>query len=216
MIHRVLQNIIWFVVWSIRLTQKFEFRGTEHRAKVKELNPKNAFVFAVWHEQVLSLLSAYAWTEPFMALASRSKDGDYAAFVCQKFGFHSVRGSSKKNNKDKGGKEAMWTYIQRMSAGQSGGITIDGPKGPRHTCKPGIVVIAKETQAPIIPVVAEADSFWEFKSWDRFKLPKPFATIRIACGAPIMVPADASPEQVTEYCQLIEQRLEELHLQHKF
>lgn len=216
MVHHLLQRLIWFVVWAIRLTHKFEFRGDEFRATVKELNPKNAFVFAVWHEQVLSLLSSLAWTYPYMALASRSKDGDYAAFVCQKFGFHSVRGSSKKKNKDKGGKEAMWTYIQRMNAGQSGGITIDGPKGPRHGCKPGIVVIAKETQAPIVPVVAEVDRYWEFRSWDRFKLAKPFATIRVAYGEPIMVPADATPEQVTEYCQLIETKLEELHLQHRF
>lgn len=216
MLHRVLQNIIWFLVWAIRLTQKFEIRGLEHREKVKSLNPKNAFVFAVWHEHVLSVLSAHAWTVPFLTLASRSKDGDYAAFVCKKFGFIPVRGSSRKKNKDKGGKEAIQEYIAKMGEGISGGITIDGPKGPRHGCKPGIVLIAKETQAPILPAIAEAKSVWEFNSWDRFKVPKPFATIVITYGEPIMVPKDATPEQVTEYCHLVEERLAALHNNFKF
>lgn len=216
MLHKILQNILWFIIWAIRLTQKFEFRGLENRVKAESLHPKNVFIFAVWHEHVLSVLSAHAWTIPCLTLASRSKDGDYAAFVCKKFGYTPVRGSSRKKNKDKGGKEAIQEYISKMGAGICGGITVDGPKGPRHGCKPGIVLIAKETQAPIIPAIAESRSVCEFNSWDRFKVPKPFATIVITYGEPIMVPPDATPEQVTEYCHLVEERLATLHNNFKF
>lgn len=162
------------------------------------MSPHGSFVFALFHEQAIGSMAAHAFSYPYLTLASRSKDGDYAAFIAQKMGFIPVRGSSRKRKVDKGGKEAMFEYIARLKEGKSGAITIDGPKGPRHKCKPGIVVMAQQTGAPILPVVAMASTHWEFNSWDRFKIPKPFCRLRIYYGEPITVPADTSKEQVDE------------------
>jgi len=104
----------------------------------------------------------------------------------------------------------MQEYIRRMNEGGRGGITIDGPRGPRQVCKVGIVLVAKETGAPIVPVVAQAQAVWEFNSWDRFKLPKPFTKIVMLYGEPFTVEKDASNEKVDEYCRLVEQRQKEL------
>lgn len=210
MIHIIVQHILWFIFYPLLKSYRFTVSGQEHRAYAETLHPKGAFVFSVWHEQVFMVLGAHAWTGPFMTLASRSKDGDYAAFICKKLGFVAVRGSSRKKKKDKGGKEAMQEYITRMNEGARGGITVDGPRGPRQVCKVGIVLIAQQTGAPIVPVVAVARPVWEFNSWDRFKLPKLFSKVAMEYGAPIMVEKDATPERIDEYCRLVETKMKEL------
>lgn len=210
MIHIIVQHILWFIFYPLLKSYRFTISGQEHRAHAETLHPKGAFVFSVWHEQVFMVLGAHAWTGPFMTLASRSKDGDYAAFICKKLGFVAVRGSSRKKNKDKGGKEAMQEYITRMNEGARGGITVDGPRGPRQVCKVGIVLIAQQTGAPIVPVVAVARPVWEFNSWDRFKLPKLFSKVAMEYGAPILVEKDATPERIDEYCRLVETKMKEL------
>lgn len=199
MIHKLLQRIVWLIVKCLVSTYKHEIINLEYREKARAMNPSRSFLFAVWHGQVLSAMSYHAWTEPYLILASRSKDGDFAAFVGQKMNYVPVRGSSKKKNKDKGGKEAMFEYIAKLKAGTSGGITIDGPKGPNQVAKVGVVVIAKQSGAAILPTVSLPKSYWEFNSWDRFKIPKPFSTLRIIYGEPIKVPFESTPEEVEDY-----------------
>ena len=163
---------------------------------------------AIWHEHVLGIMAAHAWSEPLLALASKSKDGDYAAFVAKKLGFTPVRGSSKKKGKDKGGKEAMQIYIEGLTRGLRGGLTVDGPKGPRRECKPGAVIIAKESGAPILPTASHFHSYWEFKkSWDKFKIPKPFSRIDIIYGEPICVHPSTTNEEVEKICIQIAENL---------
>lgn len=209
--HKILQHLIWYIVKSLIWTYRFEVQGKEHQDAARRVHPKGSFIFAVWHEQVVGVMAAHAWTEPYLALASRSKDGDYAAFVSQKMGFISVRGSSRKKQVDKGGKEAMQEYIQKMNQGICGGITVDGPKGPRQICKAGVVLIAKETGAPILPVVGLPTRYWEFNSWDRFKIPKPFSQIIIRYGAPIQVKAESDQVSVDKSCAEVTQALKNLH-----
>ncbi len=210
--HAILQRIIWFFVRTLLSTYRIEVLGTEFRDQAKLMSPTKSFIFAVWHEQVVSVMSGHANTEPYLALSSRSKDGDYAAFVSKKLGFTPVRGSSKKKNKDKGGKEAIQIYVTKMHAGFSGGITVDGPKGPRQVCKVGVALIAKETGAPILPVVGIASRYWEFNSWDRFKFPKPFAKIKLKYGEPILVSADADAIEIENICAHVSQVLKQLEL----
>lgn len=208
--HLILQHLIWFFIKSLVATYRITVKGVEYREEARALNPKGSFVFAVWHEQVVSVMSGHAWTEPYLALSSRSKDGDYAAFVSQKMGFVAVRGSSKKKNKDKGGKEALQEYITKLNQGISGGLTVDGPKGPRQKCKPGAVIMSQQTGAPILPVAGIADRYWQFNSWDKFKIPKPFSKITMIYGKPIQIEIDASPERVTEVCNQVTQALIDL------
>lgn len=199
MLHKILQYLIWTIIRALVSTYKFKVVNLENKEKARGMNPNRAFIFAVWHGQVLSAMSYHAWTEPFLILASRSKDGDYAAFVAKKMNFVPVRGSSKKKNKDKGGKEALIEFIEKLKLGTSAGLTVDGPKGPNQECKVGAILMSKESQAAILPTVCLPNSYWQFNSWDKFKIPKPFTTINVIYGDPLLIPADATPEQVEAY-----------------
>lgn len=210
-IHTLLQYLAWFLVKSLISTYRFEKEHMEHLEIAKNHHPQGALLLGCWHEQMIGFLAAHAWSFPYMAMASRSKDGDYAAFLARKMGFTPVRGSSRKKNKEKGGKAAIETYISNMQQGGRGGITVDGPKGPRHECKPGIVLIASETGAMIIPGAAIAEKKWVISSaWDKFQIPKPFTKIKLIYADPIAVEKDLSPEEVTRICRLVEQKLSEL------
>jgi lysophospholipid acyltransferase (LPLAT)-like uncharacterized protein len=43
----------------------------------------------------------------------------------------------------------------------------------------------------VLPFHLEASRYWTMASWDRTQIPKPFATVGMAMGAPILVEADA-------------------------
>ncbi|MES2526773.1 MAG: lysophospholipid acyltransferase family protein [Bdellovibrionota bacterium] len=210
MIHLFLQNLAWILVKALISTYKFEREDQEQLAKAVAHHPKGAVAIGCWHEQMIAFLSIHSGSFPYMAMASRSKDGEYAAFIARKMGFIPVRGSSRKRGKDKGGKEAIDIYISNMLEGGRGGITMDGPKGPRHTVKPGIVIIAQKTGAMILPGAAFAQKYWEFNSWDKFKLPKPFSRIKLRYAEPFAVPADITQTQIVEACRLIEARIKTL------
>ena len=56
--------------------------------------------------------------------------------------------------------------------------------------------MARNGDAPMIPIAYAADRAWTLKTWDRFLIPKPFARIAIAVGEPVTVPRNASMEEI--------------------
>jgi hypothetical protein len=207
MIHLILQNIVWLFVKGLTGTYRIELRGQEHFDSAMASGPYKNFIIALWHEQVVSIMKAHMRTLPYLVLASRSKDGDYAAFVASKMGFLPVRGSSAKRGKDKGGKAALVEFETKTKEGLCSAMTVDGPKGPRNKCKPGVPIIARSTGAPILPVASVANKYWEFNSWDKFQLPKPFSRIIVSYGSPIIVRPD---DEIDQVCLRVDNALNEL------
>ena len=140
-----------------------------------------------------------------IVIISKSKDAAPVAFVCKKLGHITARGSSRRNGVEKGGKEALEEMVEYLKQGFAGAITVDGPKGPAFKVKPGIISIAQKANTTIVPYVIELSSYWQFKSWDKFRLPKPFSKVLISYGAPI----DVSDKSIdfSEYQRLIEESL---------
>ena len=73
----------------------------------------------------------------------------------------------------------------------------DGPRGPREVLKPGVVALARLTGAPVVPRPSAASSEWRARSWDGFRMPKPFSRCVVRFGDPIRVPrnGDAAGEE---------------------
>jgi lysophospholipid acyltransferase (LPLAT)-like uncharacterized protein len=74
-------------------------------------------------------------------------------------------------------------------------FTPDGPRGPLYQVGQGVIFLAQKTGAPIVPIHMEYSSSWRMKSWDRFVVPRPFATLRAIFGAPIRIAPLSQPEQ---------------------
>jgi len=158
-------------------------------------------VLAFWHGRMLYFLHRYH-RQRFTMLVSQSKDGDFVSLVLQRFGVDVTRGSSSR-----GGTQALRILLRKIRGGYHVAVTPDGPRGPRYVVHPGVVAVAKQTGAAILPVTYSARWCKVLQSWDAFVLPLPFSRIMVIYGAPIYVPASASPTLLQAKCLEVENSL---------
>jgi lysophospholipid acyltransferase (LPLAT)-like uncharacterized protein len=158
-------------------------------------------IFVLWHGRLL----AGSWAQRgrgLVALVSQHTDGEYISRVVHRWGYSTVRGSSTR-----GGRAALRDLVRTVRGGSSVVLTPDGPRGPRERMKPGALMVAQMTGAPIIPVATGADRSWWVEGWDRFQIPKPFSRIRVEYGEPAYVPRSASEQELEGRSAEIERRL---------
>jgi len=141
--------------------------------------PHSGFVFAIWHgEQFITFYHHRG--QGVTIMSSLSKDGDIQTGILKLFGFLPVRGSSSRR-----AERALVEMIMNAKKGHSAAFAADGPKGPYHKVKPGIVFLAEKARLPIIPVCSAAKKVKIFeKAWDKYELPIPFSRAVIVYGNP--------------------------------
>jgi hypothetical protein len=64
-------------------------------------------------------------------------------------------------------------------------ITPDGPKGPRHQVKDGLVQLARLSGRPVVPMAFACSRGHRFQSWDRFLFPYPWGKGVYRFGDPL-------------------------------
>jgi lysophospholipid acyltransferase (LPLAT)-like uncharacterized protein len=145
-------------------------------------------IFTLWHGELLPLLWAHRG-QGIAVVISEHRDGEIIARIAERLGYTTVRGSTSR-----GGGRALIGLMRAIQAGHDGAVTPDGPRGPAHVFAPGAAIAAQRTGASLLMVRAAASRAWRLKSWDRFLIPKPFATVRVIYGA--IVPMDVgSPRE---------------------
>ena len=168
-----------------------------------------AYVPCYWHSQHL-VLSHYMrdWIRRgFKAcfIVSASVDGEVPARLAQSWGAEVIRGSAANT-----GSLVLRDAHQAMKRGVSIVTTSDGPLGPAFEFKSGTVLMSRIGGAPMIPIAYNANRAWVLDTWDRFMIPKPFATIAIAVGEPIGVPRNASMDDMERIREQMQTAIEDL------
>jgi len=133
----------------------------------------------LWHNRLFlsaEIVRRYRQGRPAYALVSASRDGAWLSAFFSLAGMRTVRGSSSRL-----GREAANALVGVLRAGLDVGITPDGPRGPCYDFKPGALIVARRTGAPLLLIGAEFESAWQLRSWDRFYLPKPFSRVNMRC-----------------------------------
>lgn len=208
MVYRFAARFFYLVLRVLKWTYRFDHHHPENLQKAQELSPNKSFIFSVWHQNAIAGILSQEGLFSMLIMVSKSKDGDLASYCVEKFGHRTVRGSSRRAGVEKGGKKALENITTSLKGSDVAAITVDGPKGPIHEPKIGILVAAKESQAAIVPAAPVANRYWTFNSWDKFRFPKPFSTIRIEYGEPFIIEKDATPEQVQEYREFLKHALD--------
>jgi hypothetical protein len=162
---------------------------------------KRPVVFTLWHGRLLPCTYHHRHQD-VVTLVSHHRDGEYITRLVQKWGYTAVRGSSSR-----GGLDALRELVRHLRGGRSLAITPDGPRGPREKLKPGPLLAAQLTGAPIIPVASGASRASYFGGWDRFLIPHPFARLQIAYGEPVYVPRRADEAELQAVADDVEGRL---------
>ncbi|MEX2215708.1 MAG: lysophospholipid acyltransferase family protein [Phycisphaeraceae bacterium] len=158
-------------------------------------------LFGLWHGTCLPIL--YYWRgKGTCVITSRSADGQILSRILNGFGYMTVAGSSSR-----GGIQALINTLDVVRGGVDASIALDGPRGPLHVAKPGIILLAKLTGRPIVVVTACAKRYRRFRSWDRFRLPGLFTKVTFTTTDPIYVPNDADHDMIEAKRAELEQSL---------
>ena len=140
-----------------------------------------------WHQhQLFCVRFLLTLRRPGLKLAvgiSPSVDGEIPSMLASWAGVRVLRGSSTYE-----GARALRDYYAALRDGNTLALTPDGPFGPRYGFKPGPVLLSQMSGRPMLPIAYAASHKWQFRTWDRFVLPWPFARIAVAVGAPRYVP----------------------------
>jgi hypothetical protein len=169
------------------------FRVLNRRVMEEHIDPGQAVLVATWHQMILPGV-VYFRDRGALIMVSRSRDGELMARVNLRMGFRNVRGSSSR-----GGAEALHAMIERLRDGAQAAMMVDGPRGPARDPKPGCVLAASRSGAPLIPLGCRARPAIYGRNWDRTMIPLPFATIVLCFGEPIRVPPDLAAEDLERY-----------------
>lgn len=195
------------------------FRVLEGMIEIRNVNyPKQEqkVIFAMWHSDQCSLHGIpFEKRKNVNILISKSGDGEVIARVVKRWGFSTVRGSKDKGTRKKGGVRATMEMIEKVNEGQNVAIMVDGPAGPLHEIKNGVIKVAKHTGGAIIPMVwySPNKTLVKFPTWDKFKIPLGFTKIINLYGEPIYVPENSTPEEDNAIKEKLKQALFDLEKQ---
>lgn len=177
-----------FRLWE--LTLKTREVGYEPVSAIKAQGGR--CIFACWHNELFACTTGRG-DKKLMTIVSRSRDGEYLDRVLNSFGIKTARGSSSR-----GGFRALVEAVHIMrDEDRDAIITVDGPRGPRHEVKDGVIYLAQKTGAYLVPVRALSSKAKIFeKAWDRFELPLPGATCTIVYGEPYKIGPDKLTKEI--------------------
>jgi lysophospholipid acyltransferase (LPLAT)-like uncharacterized protein len=168
---------VWLLALLVRVwcrTLRFEADAETVRLMSWSESPAAA---VVWHNRLFvsaAIFRRYRSRRRLYGLVSASRDGAWLAAFYRMINIHPVRGSSSNL-----GREAARALIEKLREGHDIGITPDGPRGPCYSVEPGVLVVTRRTNAPMILFGIEFGPAWRLKSWDRFYLPRPFSRIKL-------------------------------------
>lgn len=167
----LITNLFRLLRWTWRIEEEeWPQEALSYREKGKTLS------FAHWHGDEWALLGAFAG-RPMAVLVSESSDGSLMTRILKSLGFTVSRGSSSRNAVK--GLLSLIRSLKKQSV-ELVSLAVDGPRGPIHEPKAGIVAIGQMLGSGLIMVSAVCDRKWIFeKSWNKAILPKPFAKIVI-------------------------------------
>ncbi len=166
-------------------TYRVQFFQQENLIKAKSMHPNSSFIYALWHEHFFTAVASHPH-QGITPMISQSNDGEIITYIGRKLGFTPVRGSTSR-----GGAEARDELYNQAALGLKAAFTVDGPTGPRHKLKSGVVDLARNTSMPILPLAISADRCWILtRSWDHSMIPKPFAKVSVVYGEPLCIKED--------------------------
>lgn len=184
--------------WSITLN--YTQIGYEPILKLR--SQKVPMVFAIYHGEIFPLLYLHQ-NENVTIVVSKSRDGELIAQILKRFGYSLARGSSSRQ-----GLKALRDTARQMKYDRNDAVfTVDGPRGPRHKSKPGIIYLASRSRALIVPVRVNMRTRHVFKSWDKFSLPWLWSECRVVYGQPYQVPPRIKQNEIQNRAAELDEKL---------
>lgn len=191
------------IAWALGASMRLRTTGESDLASHRRLGP-GSLLFALWHGDFFPICH-YGRGHGISVVVSRSPDGEILDRVLRVYGYTTVRGSNTR-----GATRAVIDLARSVEGGHDAAVAVDGPKGPAFEVKSGIVLLAKLTGCPIVPLGAGFSRCKQFASWDEFRVPFPWARVVLTAGSPIQVPANTHGEEFKPIRRRLERTLLDL------
>lgn len=187
----LMSRVLAWYICVVYLTTRWRVEGREEAETL--IQAGEPFIAGFWHGRLM--LAPHGWREakPIHVMISLHRDGEWITRTVQHLGVEAIRGSASK-----GGSTAVRAAIRVLGQGGYVGITPDGPRGPRMRVQPGVILLAKITQVPILPATYAVSRRKIAGSWDRFLFALPFSRGIYVWGSPIRVRKDADDKAIEE------------------
>ncbi|MFC1627714.1 lysophospholipid acyltransferase family protein [Gemmatimonadota bacterium] len=195
---RVVALLARTVVRMIGLTLRIRILGSDDLKNARTVSSSGQVAFAIWHGHQFPPVY-HLRKKGTAVLTSLSRDGSLQTLFLGGLGYHCIRGSSSH-----GAVRGLIGLIRSMKEGRDALFGVDGPHGPYHEVKPGIVFVAKKTGAAIVPIgiaVRKARIFE--KAWDRYILPFPFTKVIILYGTGMIIPPETDTKTFDQLAEEI-------------
>jgi lysophospholipid acyltransferase (LPLAT)-like uncharacterized protein len=163
-------------------------------------------LYTCWHGQLAYVFCTFPYRpRKLVLLASPSFDGEMISRIAEEFSAEVLFGS-----RNKGGLAALKKIAALMRQGKDGGIIADGSRGPYHHLQKGVVMLARDAGATVIPVAVAGEKKIVLNSWDRFELILPCSRVALLYGKPFEVPPDVKGKKLEEFRLQLEKKLRNL------
>lgn len=186
-INKILRNTVTQIIFAYiafayikftYTTSRWEFRNKEILQSY--VDKKQPFIISFWHGHLLMLPCALQWKIPVHMLISNHRDGKLISKIISYFGIQTITGSTNKK-----GFEAVRQILQAIKQGDVIGITPDGPRGPREEISDGVLQIARLACVDVIPLAYSCTPIKILRTWDRFRVSRPFCKGVFVAGTPV-------------------------------
>ena len=138
-------------------------------------------IYPFWHGTSLQMMMNNQ-KSGIVIMTSLSKDGDIISYILERLGFGTVRGSSSR-----GGEKALKEMVSLSLSGKTLAYAADGPRGPYHKLKSGVIYNAQKSGLPILPVATCPKRKITLKSWDKMQIPMPWTKAVQIYSTPVYV-----------------------------
>ncbi len=145
------------------------------------IEKKSKIIVIFWHNRLLMAPFCWEYKNNFKMLISSHRDGRIISCAVSHLGIETIEGSSNKN-KISSAKQ----IISELNAKNIVGITPDGPRGPNHKVKEGLVSMQRKTNSVIFPLCCSAKFYRKLSSWDKFMFVSPFNKFVAVWGKPMI------------------------------
>jgi lysophospholipid acyltransferase (LPLAT)-like uncharacterized protein len=211
-IQRVLGHLAADYLRLVRRTNRFVVEPAAPDAWLDDLSP---FIAGMWHGQHTMIAFMRRPHDRIATIISRSPDGNINTIALTRLGARVMRASGARGRvvrdaKAKGGAEGLRAMVRALKDGETVAFSADVPKVSRR-CDAGILMLARFSGRPIVPVAVVTSRHIRFNSWDRACLGLPFGRGAMVFGEPIHVPRENEPEAFEALRLRVEAEMNRVH-----
>src|SRR5712691_3854598 len=165
-------------------------------------------VVAMWHGEFMLLPLIKPADRPIDIMLARHAGAEFLGEALKRFDMQLIRGAGAAGRgKDRGGSHAYRSAIQALRDGRAVGMTADVPGGKARHAGLGIVMAAKQSGKPILPVAIATKRYVALNSWSRMTINLPYSRLGFSTGPLVYVPREATTEELEGYRQAVEDGL---------